>query len=128
MATPDSTRRKAEPAAARHLKRHYVEVATARRRSGVARRPQLIKRLTQPPRLPPTHELLAQLRDVILRLDVAYSTCVTAQLALEGQNSEYDQDIARCLRLGVSDAVTTQAGRVAQIISHLGGTTRESKL
>jgi hypothetical protein len=73
-----------------------------------------------------TAELLAQLHEITLRLKVVYSTCVTAQLALEGSNSEQDRDIARCLRLGVSEAVTRQVDRIETMIEQVCGTMQES--
>jgi hypothetical protein len=69
---------------------------------------------------------LVQLRDVALRLEVIYSTCVTARLALEGQHTERDRSIARCLRMGVSEPVTKEVERIGTIIAEVGGTTCES--
>jgi hypothetical protein len=125
MATLYSTRRKAE-STARRGKRRYTEMATVRTRRGAARRTQLTKHSSHSTLVASVPELVAQLREIVLRLEAVYSTCVTSQLALKGQNSEQDHDIARCLRLGVSDAVSMQVKRITEIIARLDGMARES--
>jgi hypothetical protein len=124
MATLHSTRRKAE-SGARRGKRHEVQVAAVRRRSGAAPRRRSVNPPSGSTSTAWTPALLAQLRDIVLRLELIYSTCVTAQLALEGQNSEQDHDIARCLRLGVSESAATQLERIEAIIADVDGATRK---
>jgi hypothetical protein len=51
-------------------------------------------------------QLISQLREVSRLLGVIYSSCVTAELALEGQNADRDRDILATLRMHVSEPVS----------------------
>jgi hypothetical protein len=53
------------------------------------------------------------------RLEVIYSTCVTVQWALRGQNAEQDADLARCLMWHVSEPVSAQVERLQGILGRL---------
>jgi hypothetical protein len=65
--------------------------------------------------------LIGELTEMAWRLAVAYCTCVTVQAALEGQGAERDGEFARCLRGGVSDAVSRQVERLHGLVGRLGG-------
>jgi hypothetical protein len=67
-------------------------------------------------------DFLTQLGEIALRLESAYSVCITAQVALDGQNSDRDREIAHCLRSGVSDVIATMSERLAGIVVSLGRT------
>jgi hypothetical protein len=125
MAEAYSTRRKAE-SFARRSKRDVVRASVFRTRSSAGGPQRLIRRTSNTSPIAAATALLPQLRDVALRLQVVYSTCVTAQLALEGQHAERDRDIARCLRMGVSEPVTKEVERIGAIIAEVGGATHES--
>jgi hypothetical protein len=66
-------------------------------------------------------KLIAQLRETAELLRVVYSTCVTAELALQGQNADQDGDILRALRMHVSAPVSRQAERLDELLSELCG-------
>jgi hypothetical protein len=66
-----------------------------------------------------SRELIAELAGMAQRLEVIYSTCVTVQRALIGQNADQDTDIARCLRLHVSEPVSAQVERLQGILGRL---------
>ena len=70
-------------------------------------------------------QLISQLREVCRALSVIYSCCVTAELALEGQNADRDRDILIALRMQVSEPVSRQVERLDLLILELGGTVRE---
>jgi hypothetical protein len=53
-------------------------------------------------------DLQYRLADITRRLKVIGAVAVTAEVALRTQICEHDIDVARCLRFGVVDALTTQ--------------------
>jgi uncharacterized protein YdaL len=54
-------------------------------------------------------------------LSVIYSNCVTAQLALEGQNADRDRDILTVLRMHVAEPVSRQVEKLDLLVVELGG-------
>jgi hypothetical protein len=56
---------------------------------------------------------------VAQHLEGIYSTCVTLQWALRGQNAEQDADLARCLMRHVSEPVSAQVERLQGILRRL---------
>jgi hypothetical protein len=64
-----------------------------------------------------TRALLTQL---VRRLEGIYAVCVTAEVALTGQNADHDAEIARSLRAGVSEAIAAELQRVRKAIARLG--------
>jgi len=81
---------------------------------------------SKPMRAPRKRELVKELTDVALRLDAARSTCITVQVALEGQAADYDAEFACCLRRNVSDAISVQVDRIRALVGRLGGTLPEA--
>lgn len=71
--------------------------------------------------------MVSQLREVSRLLSVIYSTCVTAELALEGQGADRDRDILAMLRTHVSEPVSRQIERLDSIVVGLGGTAEEAR-
>jgi hypothetical protein len=57
------------------------------------------------------------LADITRRLEVIGAIAVTAEVALRTQNCEQDADIAKCLRHGVVDALSTQIERMSRLRS-----------
>ena len=70
-------------------------------------------------------QLISQLREVSRALSIIYSCCVTAELALEGQNADRDRDILMALRMQVSEPVSRQVERLDLLVVELGGAMRE---
>ena len=70
-------------------------------------------------------QLISQLREVSRLLTVIYSSCVTAELALEGQNADRDRDILTALRMHVSEPVSRQVEKLDLLVVELGGTAQE---
>jgi hypothetical protein len=70
-------------------------------------------------------QLISQLREVSRLLGVIYSCCVTAELALEGQNADRDRDILTALRMHVSEPVSRQVEKLDLLVVELGGRARE---
>jgi hypothetical protein len=66
-------------------------------------------------------QVIYQLREVSRLLSVIYSSCVTAEFALEGQNADRDRDILTALRMHVSEPVSRQVERLDLLVSELGG-------
>jgi hypothetical protein len=60
-----------------------------------------------------------RLREVACILNVVYSTCVTVELALKGQNADQDCDILAMLRMSVAEPVSRQAERLHLIAQSL---------
>lgn len=71
--------------------------------------------------------LISQLREVSRLLTVIYSTCVTAELALEGQNADHDRDVLAMLRMHVSEPVSRQVEKLDSLVVELGGVAPESR-
>jgi hypothetical protein len=57
------------------------------------------------------------LADIIRYLKVIGAIAVTAEVALRTQSCERDADIAKCLRHGVVDALSTQIERMTRLRS-----------
>jgi len=62
---------------------------------------------------------VGQLQQIVLALGGVYSSCVTAQLALLGQNAEQDCEIMRTLRMTVAEPVSRQAERLEAVVRRL---------
>jgi hypothetical protein len=73
-------------------------------------------------------QLISQLREVSRLLTVIYSTCVTVELALEGQNADHDRDILAMLRMHVSEPVSRQVEKLDSLVVELGGLAPEGRL
>jgi hypothetical protein len=71
--------------------------------------------------------LISQLREVSQLLSVIYSTCVTAELALQGQHADRDRDILITLRMHVSEPVSRQVENLSSLILQLGGEVTEAR-
>jgi hypothetical protein len=71
-------------------------------------------------------QLIAQLREVSRLLTVIYSTCVTAELALQGQNADHDRDILAMLRIHVSEPVSRQVEKLDTLVDELGGVAQDA--
>ena len=72
-------------------------------------------------------QLISQLREVSRFLGVIYSSCVTAELALEGQNADRDRDILVALRMQVSEPVSRQVEKLDLLVVELGGAVQEAR-
>lgn len=66
-------------------------------------------------------QLITQLREVSRLLTAIYSTCVTAELALQGQNADRDRDILAMLRIHVSEPLSRQVEKLDSLVVELGG-------
>ncbi len=53
-------------------------------------------------------------------LEAVYATCVTAEAALLYQNAECDEEIARCLRLHVTEVLACQVEELLRLAHRLG--------
>ena len=73
-------------------------------------------------------QLISQLREISRVLSVVYSCCVTAELALAGQNADRDRDILTALRMQVSEPVSRQVEKLDSLVVELGGVAREARL
>jgi hypothetical protein len=73
-------------------------------------------------------QLISQLREISRALSVVYSCCVTAELALEGQNADRDRDILIALRMQVSEPVSRQVEKLDSLVVELGGTAQGVRL
>ena len=100
MAELHSTHRKAQSSRLRSVDQRWsVERPGLHRQR--ASRPSFVNGPTT------SAQLIAQLREVSRLLSVIYSTCVTAELALQGQNADRDRDILAMLRIHVSEPLTS---------------------
>jgi hypothetical protein len=72
-------------------------------------------------------DLIRTLSTVAEQLESIYSTCVMVQLALRGQNADQDADIARSLRVGVSQPISLQAEKLRTIVSKLNRGSRAGR-
>jgi hypothetical protein len=127
MAERHSTRPKAGLSARRHNapKRHPTRRGITSNRSARSRpskRPSTIVRAVA------KRELASELHGIARLLGVVYSTCVTAELALQGQNADQDHDILSALRVHVSEPVSRQIEKLDSIAAALGGRVREGRL
>jgi hypothetical protein len=122
MAGAHSTRRKAKSSrlGSRDRHRNGNRLRTQRRKASLVR-----SRSTAPRLRHSSAQLISQLREVSRILSVIYSSCVTAELALEGQNADRDRDILTELRMHVSEPVSRQVERLDLLVVELGGVARE---
>jgi hypothetical protein len=109
MADSQSTREERRPSRAqtaqrRRATRGLLHKAGSSRRSG--RQSKARKEVRS------RNKLASQLRDISRLLGVAYSTCVIAELALQRQNADRDQDIVAALRAHVSEPVGRQIEKI----------------
>jgi hypothetical protein len=72
--------------------------------------------------------LTAQLPEVSRLLAVIYSTCVTAEVALQSQNADHNRNILAMLRMHVSEAVSRRAERPDWQVIELGGVIQDACL
>jgi hypothetical protein len=72
-------------------------------------------------------QLAPQLREISRLLSVIYSTCVTAELALEGQSADRDRDILAMMRTHVSEPVSRQIEKLDSIVVELVGAAKEAR-
>jgi hypothetical protein len=121
MAELRTTRRKGKPSRLRSVDRrrsverpgpHHQRAPLSSLRSGPTTSPQLI----------------ALLREVSRLLTVIYSTCVTAELALQRQNADLDRDILAMLRIHVSEPISRQVEKLDSLVVELGGVAQEAGL
>lgn len=119
MANPHSTRLKAETFPNRtHRARLVISGARqARSHALFARAPLRLNTATRPAAVPP--KWMLELQQIAQALGGIYSSCVTAQLALLGQNAERDRDIERALRMHVSDPVSRQIEKLDAVVREL---------
>jgi hypothetical protein len=125
MAEAHSTRRKAKSSrlGPLDLRRDGKRLRIHRQKASLARSHKY--RSTAPTLRQSSAQLISQLREVSRLLSVIYSSCVTAELALEGQNADRDRDILRVLRMHVSEPVSRQVERLDLLVVELGGVARE---
>jgi hypothetical protein len=71
--------------------------------------------------------LASRLHDIARLLNVVYSTCVTAELPLQGQNADQDHDILSALRISVTDPISKLAETLHSLSVAIGGSTREAR-
>jgi len=97
---------------------------TVVREAGNRRRVQRSLRIPRQPALTPSVSTAARsgdrqdpLADITQRLKVIGAIAVTAEVALRTQNCEQDADIAKSLRHGVVDALSTQIERMSRLRS-----------
>ena len=125
MAEAHSTRRKAKSSRLGSLdrRRDGDRLRVQRQKGSLARSHG--PRSTVPGVRRSSAQLISQLREVSRLLGVIYSCCVTAELALEGQNADRDRDILTALRMHVSEPVSRQVERLDLLVVELGGTAQE---
>jgi hypothetical protein len=128
MAGAHSTRRKAKssPLGSLDRRRDGKRLQIHRQKASLAR--SYRHRSTAPRLRHSSAHLISQLREVSRLLGVIYSSCVTAELALEGQNADRDRDILTVLRMHVSEPVSRQVERLDLLVVELGGVAREVRL
>jgi hypothetical protein len=121
MADVHSTRRKVKSSRLGSLGRHRDgnRLRIQRQKASLGRSHRY--RSTAPGVRHSSAQLISQLREVSRLLGVIYSCCVTAELALEGQNADRDRDILTALRMHVSEPVSRQVERLDSLVVELGG-------
>ena len=127
MADVHSTRRKAKSSRLGSLDRHRDGTRLRVRRQRAASARSSRDRSTAPRLRHSSVQLISQLREVSRLLSVIYSSCVTAELALEGQNADRDRDILTALRMHVSEPVSRQVEKLDLLVVELGGTAQEAR-
>ena len=127
MAEAHSTRRKAKSSRLGSLDRRRggKRLRIHRQKASLARSHG--HRSTAPRLRHSSAQLIYQLREVSRLLGVIYSSCVTAELALEGQNADRDRDILTALRMHVSEPVSRQVEKLDLLVIELGGTAQEAR-
>ena len=127
MADVHSTRRKAKSSRLGSLDRHRDgnRLRIQRQKASLARSDRY--RSTARRLRHSNAQLISQLREVSRLLSVIYSSCVTAELALEGQNADRDRDILTALRMHVSEPVSRQIEKLDLLVIELGGTVQEAR-
>jgi hypothetical protein len=125
MAGAHITRRKAKSSRLESLDRHRDgnRLRIQHQKASLARSHRY--RPTAPTLPHSSAQLISQLHEVSRLLGVIYSSCVTAELALEGQNADRDRDILSALRMHVSGPVSRQVERLDLLVVELGGVARE---
>ena len=120
MAGAHSTRRKAKSSRLGSLDRRRggKRLDIQRQEGSLARSHR--HRATVPRFRRSSAQLISQLREVSRLLGVIYSCCVTAELALEGQNADRDRDILMALRMQVSEPVSRQVEKLDLLVVELG--------
>jgi hypothetical protein len=124
MARPHSTRRKAESSARPSNRLRNAAPAAIRARYRRSSRLRTGSRPSPLRRLSGNLQLIDQLRDLARLLRGVYSTCVTAELALRGQNADQDADIVCALRAHVSAPVSRQVEKIDALVVKLCGSTK----
>ena len=71
-------------------------------------------------------EIVRELQEMMFVLRLAYSTCIVAELALQGQNADQDRDVVATLRHNVSEPVSRQVERLSALTAKLGGRPTEA--
>ena len=120
MARPNTIHREAVLPASPNRRRTAIS-PTPRSRHGTSSRPRWINRPSMSRRCPHNTELITQLREMAQLLRAVYSACVTAELALQGQNADHDHDILRTLRMHVSEPVSRQVEKLETLVVDLSG-------
>ena len=125
MAEAHSTRRKAKSSQLGSLdhRRDGKRLRIRRQKASLARSNRCGS--TAPRLRQSSAQLISELREVSRLLSVIYSCCVTAELALEGQNADRDRDILTALRMHVSEPVSRQVEKLDLLVVELGGVARE---
>ena len=125
MAEVHSTRRKAKSSRLGSLDRPRDGngLRIQRQKASLAR--SYRNRSTVPGLRHSSAQLISQLREVSRLLGVIYSSCVTAELALEGQNADRDRDILTALRIHVPEPVSRQVEKLDLLVVELGGVAGE---
>ena len=125
MAEAHSHRRKAKSSRLGSLDRHRDGNRRRRQRQKASLGRSYRYRSTAPRLRRSNAQLISQLREVSRLLSVIYSSCVTAELALEGQNADRDRDILTALRMHVSEPVSRQVEKLDLLVAELAGTAQE---
>ena len=114
MAELHSTRRKAKSSRLRSVeRRRSAERPGLHHQRASLSQSSLNYRPTTP------EQLITQIREVSRLLNDIYSTCVTAELALQGQNADHDRDIVAMLRMHVSEPIGRQVENLDSLVSEL---------
>lgn len=127
MAKKHSTRRKAgqPPPGARARKRAFARTDRTSSETLAASR---LSRVPAPARAAANVQLASRLYEIARHLRLVYSTCVTAELALQGQNADQDLDIRAALRTHVAEPVSREAEKLTALAFALAGDRRERRL
>ena len=125
MAESQSARRKAKSSRLQSVdRRRSADKLGLHRQGAPLSRSAAGYQLTSSMRPRSSGELATQLREVSRLLTVIYSTCVTAELALQGQNADHDRDILAMLRIHVSEPVSRQVEKLESLVAELGSKER----